>query len=32
MLKLLDAEHLDERDVARMRALLERAVDGGKNS
>jgi predicted transcriptional regulator len=30
MLKLLDAEQLDERDVARMRALLERAKDGGK--
>jgi predicted transcriptional regulator len=30
MLKLLDAEHLDERDVARMRALLERGKDGGK--
>jgi BlaI family transcriptional regulator, penicillinase repressor len=29
MLKLLDTEHLDERDVARMRALLERDADGG---
>jgi len=30
MLKLLDAEHLDERDLARMRSLLERAPEGGK--
>jgi predicted transcriptional regulator len=30
MLKLLDTEHLDERDVARMRALLERDADGGR--
>jgi predicted transcriptional regulator len=30
MLKLLDAEHLDERDMARMRSLLERAPEGGK--
>jgi predicted transcriptional regulator len=30
MLKLLDTEHLDERDVARMRALLERDPDGGR--
>jgi predicted transcriptional regulator len=30
MLKLLDAEHLDERDLARMRSLLEHAPEGGK--
>lgn len=30
MLKLLDAEHLDERDLTRMRSLLERAPEGGK--
>jgi predicted transcriptional regulator len=30
MLKLLDTEQLDERDLARMRSLLERSTEGGK--